>query len=84
MESKQKQTWGGIMLIRTFVLKVANNERKILTHREIFDCITEQIESVITQVRKESKLWIHPTYSDQVSHLLIHLRSLTFLLYINI
>ena len=60
MESKQKQTWGGIMLIRTFVLKVANNDRKILTHHEIFDRITEQIEPVITQVCKESKLWIHP------------------------
>ena len=61
MESKQKQTWGGIMLIQTFVLKVANSERKILTQYEIFDRITEQTESVITQVCKESKLWIHPS-----------------------
>ena len=50
MESTQKQTWGGIMLIRTFVLKVINNERKILTHQEIIDHIVEQIESVIFQV----------------------------------
>ena len=48
------------MLIRTFVLKVINNERKILTHHEITDCIAERIESVIPQVYKESKLWIHP------------------------
>ena len=32
MESKQKQTCGGIILIRTFVLKVIYNERKILAH----------------------------------------------------
>ena len=39
MECKQKQTLGGIMLIRTFVLKVINNERKRLTHEEIIDRI---------------------------------------------
>ena len=38
----------------------SNNERKILTHHEIIDCITEKIESVIAQMCKESKLWIHP------------------------
>ena len=27
MESKQKGTWGGIMLIGTFILKVINNEK---------------------------------------------------------
>ena len=48
------------MLIRTFVPKLINNERKILTHHEIIDRIAEKIVSVITQVRKESKLWIHP------------------------
>ena len=42
----------GIMLIRTFVLKVINNERKILTHHEITDRIAEQTDSVITQGRK--------------------------------
>ena len=41
------------MLIRTFVLKVINNERKILTNNEVIDCIAEQIESVVTQVCKE-------------------------------
>ena len=52
MESKQKRIWEGIILIRTFVLKVINNERKILTSHEIIDRIAEQIESVITQVCK--------------------------------
>ena len=52
MESKQKRTWKGIMLIQTFVLKVINHERKILTHHEIIDRIVS--------VCKESKLWIHP------------------------
>ena len=48
-----------IMLIRTFILKVINNERKRLTYHEIIDDIAEQIVFVITQVCKESKLWIH-------------------------
>ena len=52
MESKQKRTWRGILLIRTFVRKVINNEKKILTHHEIIDRTAEQTESVITQVRK--------------------------------
>ena len=41
--------------IRTFVLKVINNERKVLTDHEIIDFIAEQIESVITQVCKKAK-----------------------------
>ena len=45
------------MLIQTFVLKVITNEIKILTDH---DSMAEQIQSVITQVCKESKLWIHP------------------------
>ena len=48
------------LLIQTFALKVINDERKKLAHHEIIDCIAEQTESVITQVCKESKLWIHP------------------------
>ena len=60
MESKQKGSWVWIMLIHMFVLKVINNERKILTHQEIIDRTAEQIESVLTQVCKESKLWTHP------------------------
>ena len=46
MESKTKTNMGGIMLIRTSVLKVINNNRKIVTDHEIIDRIAEQIESV--------------------------------------
>ena len=42
------------MLIWMFVLKVINNERKILTRHEIIDRIAEQIVLVITRVCKES------------------------------
>ena len=45
-----------IMLIWTFVPKVINNERKILSYYKITDRIAEQIEPVITQVCKASKL----------------------------
>ena len=31
------------MVIRMFILKVINNERKILTHNEIINLIAEQI-----------------------------------------
>ena len=48
------------MLIRKSVLKVINNERKILTHQEIIGRIEEKIVSMISQVCKKSKLWIHP------------------------
>ena len=43
------------MLIRIFDLKVI--VKKILNHREIID---RQIVSMITQVCKETKSWIHP------------------------
>ena len=46
MKSKQNENRKGIMLIRTFVLKVINNERKILTHREIIDPIAGKIVSL--------------------------------------
>ena len=49
------------MRIRTFVLKIINNERKILHYHEIIDRMTEKIVSVITQVCKKSKLLIHAT-----------------------
>ena len=48
MESKTKTNMGGIMLIRTFGLKVINNDKKFSTDHEITDCIAEQIKSVIT------------------------------------
>ena len=44
------------MLIRIFILKVINNKGKILTHYEIIECMAKNIESVITQMHKESKL----------------------------
>ena len=50
----------GIIFIRTFVLKVINNERKKLTHHKIIDRSAEQTASVIIQVSKGSNLRIHP------------------------
>ena len=50
----------GIKLIGKLVLKVKNNERKILTHHGITDRIAEKIALVITQLCKKPKLWIHP------------------------
>ena len=58
--AKKKEHGEGIMLIRTFVLKVINNERKKLTHHEIIDCSADQTASVIIQVSKELKLRIRP------------------------
>ena len=60
LRAKKKEHGEGILLIRTFVLKVTHNERKKLLHHEIFDHIAEQTASVIIQVNKESKLRIHP------------------------
>ena len=62
MKKKQKWPWEGvILLIQTFVLKIINNERKILTHHEIIDCTADKIVSVIAQMCKKTKLWNHPT-----------------------
>ena len=47
------------MLIRLFDSKIIYNNRKCLTDHEIIDRIAEQIESVITQMCRESKFWIH-------------------------
>ena len=44
------------MLIRTFVLKIINNKRKIETYHGIIDHTVEQILLEC----KETKLWIHP------------------------
>ena len=49
-----------IMLIRTFLVNVINNNNKKLTHHEIIDRIAEQTASVIIHVSKESKSSIHP------------------------
>ena len=58
--AKQNEHGKGVMLIRTFVGKVIDNERKKLTPHKIIDRIAEQIASVIIPVSKESKLRIHP------------------------
>ena len=50
----------GIVVIRILVLKVNNKKNFCLTHHEVIDRIAEKIESVITQVYKGTKLWIHP------------------------
>ena len=68
------------MLIRTFVLKVINNERKILIHHEIIDYIAEQTVSGITKYAKNQNCGFMRTYGGKVSHLLIHLNSLTFVI----
>ena len=52
IKRKQKRTWGEGS-------KSNNNERKISARHEIIDYIAEKM-SVITQVCKETKLWIHP------------------------
>ena len=49
---KKKKQGEGIMLIRTFVLKVINNDRKKLTYHEMIDRIAEQTALVIIQVSK--------------------------------
>ena len=57
--AKKNEHGEGVMLIRTFVVKVIDNERKKLTHHKIIDRIAEQIASVIIPLSKESKLRIH-------------------------
>ena len=46
----------GIMLIRTFVLKVINNKTKNEPIMKSLIALQNELESVITQVCKESKL----------------------------
>ena len=46
MKNKPKRPWEGvIMFIQTFVLKIINNEGKILTHHETINCTVEKIVS---------------------------------------
>ena len=70
----------GEMLIRIFVLKVINVEKKILTHHETIDSMAEQIESMIIQVCKKSELRVHPNLQQTTFSLLFHLSSLIFVL----
>ena len=46
---KKNEHGEGKIVIRTFVLKVMNNERKKLAHHEIIDCIAERAASVIIE-----------------------------------
>ena len=61
------------MLIRTFALKVINNEKKKkkkLTHHEIIDRIAEKTESVSLRFAKDQNCGFVRTYGDHISHLL--------------
>ena len=58
-EQIKTNTGRGIILFRMFFLKVINNERKILTHHEIIDRITQQIVLVITSELTEAKFLIY-------------------------
>ena len=71
------------MFIGTFILKLINNKRKILTHQEIISRIAEKIELLITQVCKEPKLLIHPSLR-RPSFSFTYVSSLTFKLYVYI
>ena len=62
------------MVIRMFILKVINNERKILTHNEIIDRIAEQIVLVITRVCKESMSSSELTAVKCLIYLFIYLK----------
>ena len=63
------------MLIQIFFLKVINYERKLLTDHEIIDRMVGQIESVITQLCKESKLRIHANLRRPGFSIIFHLIS---------
>ena len=66
------------MLIQTFVLKVINNEKNILTHHEIIDRIDRIYK--LCRCAKNQYCGFIRTYDGQISHLIIHLSSLTFVL----
>ena len=68
------------MLIRTFVLKVINNERKILTNDEIIIALQNKLSGLSLKCAKNQNCGFIRTYGDQVFHLLIYLSSLTFAL----
>ena len=55
-----------------------SNERKFLSHQEIIDRMTEQIESEISKVCKESKLWVHPNLRHPSLSLMFLLKFTSF------
>ena len=69
------------MLIERFILNVINTERKILTHHEIIDRIAEQIELLSFMYARNQNCGFIQASGSQVSHLLIHLSSLNFVLH---
>ena len=65
------------MLIQTFVLKVINNERKMLTYHEIIDRNVEQLVLVCKESKDSSKL----TAAKFLIYLFIYLSYLFILLH---
>ena len=65
------------MLIRMFVLKIKNNERKTLTRHKIINYIAKQIVLVITRVCKKS---MNSSILSAVNVSFTYLSSLTFAL----
>ena len=72
----------GTILTRTFVPKVLNNERKILNHHEMTDCIAEQLSWWLLNDSKNQNYGFIRTYDGQVSHLHIHQLPLLYFKYI--
>ena len=60
----------GIIIIRIFVLKVINNERKILTHDKITDRMAEQIDQrwASRKCAKNQNCGFIRTYEGQAFH----------------
>ena len=65
------------MLIRTFVLKVINDEIKKLTHHKIIDRIAKQTPLVIIQVRKNRR-FIQLTEATFLIYLFIYIHRQMF------
>ena len=74
--AKKNEHGEGVMLIRTFVVKAIDNERKKLTHHKIFDCIAEQLRRWSFQWAKNQNWGFIRTYRSHISQLLIHLNPL--------
>ena len=62
--------------IGTFVLKVVYTERKILSHMKSLIAL----QNKLGQCAKNQNCGFIRTYGSQISHLLIHLISVTFVL----
>ena len=69
-----------IMLIRGIVLKVINNEKTIITHQKSLISLHNKLCWLSLKCVNNQSCGFNWTYEGQVSHLLIHLSSLTFVL----